>query len=304
MLSSRTIQYNLMAVFACLLWSSAFVAGKQALEYQAPLNLAGSRFLLAGLLQIPFCGSVTAPFLMLRREFITVLLVSLFHTVYLYSTFFIGLAWVRGAEGAMVIGAGPLASALVAHVMMHDDRIQKRTLFSILLGMAGIAFVTLSSSPWNPEGFKEFCGLLLLLSGAFVSAVGNVVVAKRKGRLHPVALNSAQMLLGGIILLLLALPFNGPPETHLPISYYSNLLWLATISATAFAIWFFLLSRIKVSRLNLWKFLIPFSGSIIAWLFIPGEHPTLPSLIGMLLIVTGIIIGQTGSNRSTAEAKP
>ncbi|MDZ8119674.1 DMT family transporter [Pontiella agarivorans] len=303
MLRSRTIQYNLMAIFACLLWSSAFVAGKQALEHQPPLPLAGSRFLLAGLLQIPFCGSVTAPFLLLRREFVTVLLVSLFHTVYLYSTFFIGLAWVRGAEGAMMIGVGPLASALVAHMMMRDDRIQQRTLFSIILGMTGVAFVALSSNPWNPEGLKEFCGLLLLLSGAFVSAVGNVLVAKRKGGLHPIALNSAQMLLGGIILLLIALPFNGLPETDLPAGYYGNLLWLAMISATAFAIWFFLLSRIKVSRLNLWKFLIPLCGSVIAWLFIPGEHPTLPSLIGMLLIVIGIIIGQSGKYEPVTSPK-
>lgn len=291
---SRTIQYNLMAIFACLLWSSAFVAGKKALEHQDPLNLAGTRFLLAGLLQIPFCGSLIAPFRMLRKEFTTVLIVSLIHTVYLYSTFFIGLLWVRGAEGAMVIGVGPLASALVAHLLMHDDKMKPRTMISILLGMTGIAFVTLSSNPWNPEGLKEFFGLLLLLSGAFVSAVGNVLVAKRKGGLHPVALNSAQMLLGGVILLLIALPFEGLPKINLPMEYYGNLLWLATISATAFAIWFFLLSRIKVSKLNLWKFLIPLSGSVIAWLFIPSEHPTLPSLIGMVLIVTGIIIGQTG----------
>ncbi|WP_372796245.1 DMT family transporter [Pontiella sp.] len=295
---AQSIRNNLLAVLACLLWSSAFVAGKKALEYQDPLNLAGTRFILAGLMQIPLCGSLVAPFRMLRQEFPTVLLVSFFHTVYLYATFFIGLNWVRGAEGAMVIGVGPLASALVAHLLMHDDKLKGRTLFGIVLGMTGVAFVTLASNPWNPEGLKEFFGLMLLLSGAFVSAVGNVVVAKRKGGLHPVALNSAQMLLGGFILLLLAFPFEGLPGMALPGVYYGNLLWLSTISATAFAIWFYLLSRIRVSQLNLWKFLIPLCGSVIAWIFIPGEHPTWPSLAGMLLIVSGIVVGQTGAKKS------
>ncbi len=295
---AQSIRNNLLAVLACLLWSSAFVAGKKALEYQDPLNLAGTRFILAGLMQIPLCGSLMAPFRMLRQEFPTVLLVSFFHTVYLYATFFIGLNWVRGAEGAMVIGVGPLASALVAHLLMHDDKLKGRTLFGIVLGMTGVAFVTLASNPWNPEGLKEFFGLMLLLSGAFVSAVGNVVVAKRKGGLHPVALNSAQMLLGGLILLLLAFPFEGLPDMALPGVYYGNLLWLSTISATAFAIWFYLLSRIRVSQLNLWKFLIPLCGSVIAWIFIPGEHPTWPSLAGMLLIVSGIVVGQTGAKKS------
>jgi drug/metabolite transporter (DMT)-like permease len=294
---SKSIRYSLMAVFACLLWSSAFVAGKQALEYQTPLNLAGTRFLLAGLLQIPLCGGLLAPLRMIKKEFLTVLLVSLFHTVYLYATFFIGLSWVRGAEGAMMIGIGPLASALMAHVLMKDDKMQKRLLIGILLGMSGVVLVSLASNPWNPDGLKEFFGLMLLLSGAFVSAIGNIVVAKRKGGLHPIALNSAQMLLGGVVLLLIALPFEGLPELHLPAAYYGNLLWLSTISATAFSIWFFLLSRVKVSRLNLWKFLIPLCGSMLAWLFIPGESPTWPSLVGMALIVIGIVVGQTGPKR-------
>lgn len=295
---TKSMRYSLMAVLACLLWSSAFVAGKHALEYQKPLNLAGTRFLLAGLLQIPLCGSLLAPFRLLKTDFKTVLWVSLFHTVYLYASFFIGLSWVRGAEGAIMIGVGPLTSALVAHLLMKDDKMQKRTLISILIGMSGVVLISLASNPWNPGGLKEFCGLMLLLSGAFVSAIGNVVVAKRKGGLNPIALNSMQMLLGGAILLLLALPVEGPPLFQLPLVYYGNLLWLASISAIAFAIWFFLLGKIKVSRLNLWKFLIPLCGATLSWIFLPDESPTLPSLLGMILIVAGITIGQTGQRTS------
>ncbi|MDH3982050.1 MAG: DMT family transporter [Kiritimatiellaceae bacterium] len=298
----KSIQYSLMAVFACLLWSTAFVTAKHALEYQTPLNLAGLRFVLAGLIQIPLCGSLLAPFRMLKKEFGTVLLVSLFHTIYLYATFFIGLNWVRGAEGAIMIGIGPLASVLMAHLFMHDDKMQRRTLTSILFGIGGVALISLASKPWNPIGLKEFFGLMLLLSGAFVSAIGNIVVAKRKGGLHPVTLNSAQMLLGGIVLLLIALPFEGVPSMKLPGSYYGALLWLAIISATAFAIWFHLLSKLKVSKLNLWKFLIPLNGATLSWILLPGESPTLPSLIGMLLIVAGIIIGQTGKKSTPGNA--
>ena len=286
------MRYNALAILACLLWSSSFVTVKHALEYQDPLSLAGLRFVLAGLLQLPFCGSLLAPFKMIRAEFRTVLLVSLFHTIYLSGTFFIGMQWVRGAEGAIMIGGGPLASALMAHVLMRDDKMQRRTVLSILFGMAGIVFISLSSKPWNPVGLKEFLGLMLLLSGAFVSAIGNIVVAKRKGGLNPITLNSAQMLLGGPILLLIAFPFEGLPAFNLPPVFYAQLFWLAFISATAFAIWFHLLSKIKVSKLNLWKFLIPLSGAALSWLILPDESPTLPSLAGMTLIIVGIVIGQ------------
>ncbi len=229
---------------------------------------------------------------MVRKEFGTVLLVSLFHTIYLYGTFFIGMQWVRGAEAAIMIGVGPLASVLMAHLLMHDDKMQRRTLAGIGFGMGGIVLISLAAKPWNPVGLKEFFGLMLLLSGAVVSAIGNVVVAKRKGGLNPIVLNSAQMLIGGPVLLLIALPFEGIPNLALPLEFYGQLLWLAIISATAFAIWFHLLSKTKVSTLNLWKFIIPLSGAILSWVFIPDESPTLPAIGGMALIITGLVIGQ------------
>ncbi|WP_168433169.1 DMT family transporter [Pontiella sulfatireligans] len=295
MFLTKTIRYNLLAILACLLWSSSFVTTKHALDYQTPLTLAGLRFVLAGLIQIPLCGHLLAPLRMLRKEFFTVLLVSIFHTIFLYGTFFIGMTWVGGAEGAIMIGVGPLSSALMAHLFMHDDKMQRRTLVSIGFGMAGVVLISLASKPWSPVGLKEFFGLMLLLSGAVVSALGNVVVAKRKGGLHPIALNSAQMLLGGVVLLLIAFPFEGAANFALPPAFYGQLMWLAVISATAFAIWFHLLSKIKVSKLNLWKFLIPLSGATLSWLLLPDESPTLPSLAGMALIVAGIVIGQRES---------
>ena len=289
---SLTTRHTLMAVFACVLWSSAFVSGKAALEHQTPLNLAGTRFLLAGLMQIPLCGSVLAPFRLWRAEFKTVLIVSLFHTVYLYSTFFIGLNLAPGAEGAIMIGVGPLASALMAHVLTHDDKMQRQTMAGILLGMVGVVMISLARKPWSPVGHKEFVGLMLLLSGAFISGIGNVVVAKRKGGLHPIALNSAQMMLGGVVLLALAFPFEGAPRLALPATYYGHLFWLATISSPAFAIWFYLLGKIKVSKLNLWKFLVPVVGATLSWIFLPGESPTAASLVGMVFIAAGIVVGQ------------
>jgi drug/metabolite transporter (DMT)-like permease len=182
----------------------------------------------------------------------------------------------------------------MAHILMHDDKLQRRTLFSIGLGMSGIALISLATKPWNPVGLKEFFGLMLLLSGAFVSAIGNIVVAKRKQGLNPITLNSAQMLLGGSILLLIALPFESLPQLDQPPAFWGQLLWLAIISAAAFSIWFHLLDKIKVSKLNLWKFIIPLSGATLSWIILPSESPTLPALIGMALIITGLFIGQRG----------
>lgn len=291
MIFSTSNKYNALAIVACLLWSSSFVTVKYALDYESPLTLAGLRFVLAGLIQIPLCGGLLAPFLMIRQHFKIVLWVSLFHTIYLYGTFFIGMQWVPGAEAAIVIGGGPLASALMAHLLMKNDKMQRGTLIGIAFGISGVILISLASKPWNPVGSKEFLGLMLLLSGSIVSAIGNIVVAKKKGGLNPITLNSAQMLLGGPILLLIAWPIEGPIHFEQPLGFYAALLWLAIISATAFSIWFYLLPKMKVSKLNLWKFIIPLSGAFLSWILLPDESPTLSSMVGIGLIITGIIIG-------------
>lgn len=291
-MKDQSVMYHFLAIVACLLWSSAFVAAKYAIEYLPPLWLAGIRFVLAGLLLIPLCKGWRKPFKLIREHFGMVFAVGFFHTIYLYAVFFYAMTMVRGAQAAIMIGAGPLVSAVVAHLLMKDDRLTPRTMMSLCCGLGGIVLLSLSAEPWSPVGRQEFWGLLLLLSGCVVSAVGNVTVAKLKQEVSAIVLCSAQMMVGGMALLIAGFFVNGAVPWPTGFSFYLALLWLAIISATGFSIWFFLLKRIRVSRLNLWKFIIPLSGAILSWVFIPGEAPSWMSVAGMLCIVAGVILGQ------------
>ncbi|QHI68567.1 DMT family transporter [Tichowtungia aerotolerans] len=290
MIHNTSIRTNVLAAVACLLWATPFVFVKITLEHLPPLTIAGLRFLLAGLIQLPFCRK--SPFHLLKTAPKTVVLVSLFQTILLYAGFFYALTLVRGAQAAIIVGSGPLISAVAAHLTMHDDKLNRRTLQSIALGGAGLIIISLASKPWNPVGIREFSGMLILFGSSVVSAAGNIVVAKKRGALSAIELNSMQMLLGGAVLLIWALPFEGVPNLILPIRFYGALLWLAFVSAAGFGIWFHLLSREKVSKLNIWKFLVPLAGATLSWILIPGEHPDLPTLAGMVLIIFGIIHSQ------------
>lgn len=285
-----SIQNNALAALACLLWATPFVFVKITLEHLPPLTVAGLRFLLAGLIQIPFCKR--SPLRLLQTETKTVILVSLFQTILLYAGFFYALTLVRGAQAAIVIGSGPLISAIAAHFTMHDDKLSRRTLQSIAFGIGGIIIISLATKPWEPVGLRELAGIGILLTGSVVSAAGNIVIAKKRGSLPAIELNCIQMLLGGLVLFLIALPIDGVPDLNLPLRFYGSLSWIAIVSAAAFALWFHLLSREKVSTLNIWKFLIPLAGATLSWILIPGESPDLATLAGMGLIILGIIHSQ------------
>ena len=300
-MKSQSLKNNLLAITACLLWSTAFVGVKVGLRYMPPLTLAGMRFILAGLLLLPFSGGLKHLANAAIHNYRTVLVVSLFQSILLYGTFFIAMQFVDGAVAAIVIGSSPMISALVAHVMMHDDKLTARNVFAISLGISGIVIVTLSCKPWAPVGLREFGGILLLLLGSVISGIGNVFVAKKKNAIHPVALNCSQIFIGGIVLLSAGLYLEGLPNMAQPLTFYKALLWLAALSAVGFSIWFHLLTRIKVSKLNIWKFLIPVFGAATSWWLLPDESPTLWAIIGLLFVTAGITVAYARRPQSGAR---
>ena len=72
-----------LAIIACLLWSSAFAGIKIGLRYTTPLQFAGIRFMLAGLLILPFCGDLSVYLRDVIAHHRTVALVSFFQTTLL-----------------------------------------------------------------------------------------------------------------------------------------------------------------------------------------------------------------------------
>ena len=283
-----------LAILACLLWSTAFAGIKIGLRYTDPFCFAGVRFMLAGLLLVPFWWRQNRDKArMIRENLKLILVVSFFQTFLLYALFYFGITLVSGAVTAIIVGASPLVAALLAHYCMGNDTLTPAKIASLSLGMAGVAVLCLSREPWSsPAGLKELGGIILLLLSTVSSIYGNILVAREKGSMEPVMLNSIQIFLGGLLLFLLSLPLEGLPRRILPLEYYAVLLWLASLSAIAFSLWFVLLRRpgIRVSEVNIWKFIIPVFGAALSWLLLPDESPTASAVTGMVCIALSIIL--------------
>jgi len=283
-----------LAIFACLLWSTAFVGVKIGLRYSTPFSFAGIRFMLAGLLLVPFWWKKGQGFHVIRKNIKVILWVAFFQTFVTYGLFYLSMTMVSGALAAIMIGASPLTVAVVAHYLMADDSLTLPKSISLCIGMAGIVLLSVSRLPWaSPGGLVEFAGIVLLFLSTLSSALGNVLVAAEKSDLDPVLFNSLQIFLGGFCLFLISCIVEGGPGEILgyPIEYFLALFWLSFVSAAAFSLWFILLQgpELKVSSLNLWKFIIPVCGAGLSWLLLPDESPRLVPVIGMLCITAAII---------------
>ena len=287
---NQPAKYIALAIFACLLWSTAFVGVKIGLQYAQPFGFAGIRFMISGLIMLPFTGGIHRYFSIIQKNFCWILTLALIQTFAAYALFYFGMTLVPGALAAIVIGASPLIFALVAHMLMHDDKITPLKLASMLIGFTGVVIIGVSRQPWESTGLPEFIGVFILLGGSTAGALGNILVAKDRERIPPLVLNSAQLFIGGFFLLLLSLLFEGSPLKSYPMEYYMALIYLSILSAVAFSIWFYLLKKpgVKVSSLNLWKFIIPVFGAAIVWIILPDEQPEPAAIIGMIFIALSI----------------
>lgn len=298
-----------LAIVACLLWSTAFVGIKTGLEYSTPLQFAGIRFFLSGLILLPLIRSWRTWIEVLLKHPKVVLKIAFFQTFVLYTFFYQGVNLVQGATAAIVIGSQPLFTAIVAHLAMKNDRLSGKKFRTIGLGITGIVLIALEKGAQGEsgDGWQQLMGITLLVLANFASGYGNVLVSRQgKSTIPRVALNSLQLSLGGLSLFLVSLfiePYNG---FHFPSIYYVALLWLSFLSAAAFTIWFLLLQRpgVKVSDLNIWKFIIPVFGAILSWLLIPGENPSWIQLGGMLLIVVSMLLFNWQNRKKSSAYAP
>ncbi|MBN1926530.1 MAG: DMT family transporter [Prolixibacteraceae bacterium] len=281
-----------LAIIACLLWSTAFAGVKIGLKYMSPLQFAGIRFFISGILLMFVFGKYKVYFKIIIEHWRFVLWIAFLQTVLMYSLFYTGINMVPGALGAMVIGSGPLFAAIVAHFAFNDDKMNIKTTASILLGIAGIVIINIGRQTKGIAGVKELLGVFILIGNNLVSGWYNVVVMKSKRDIPSLVLSSSSLGIGGVILILISIPVEGIHLQRFPAEFYVSLGWLSFLSAAAFAIWFALLKRpgVKISHLNTWKFIIPVFGAVLSWVLLKGESPDFYSLLGMFVVAIAMLV--------------
>jgi len=295
-------QTTFLAIIACLLWSSAFVGVKIGLKYHSPIQFAGIRFALAGLMILPVIHNFRKFRKEVKENFVYVCLIAFLQVILQYSFFYLGVNLVPASISAMIVGSSPLFVALMAHFFVPGDRMDWIKSGSIFLGILGVVVITLCRKSLPSGSEIAISGVVFLLLNNLASGITNVVVARKRHTISPMVLTSASLFIGGAVMLIVSIPFEGIPPKAFPSEYFLALAWLSFLSAAAISIWNTLLRRptVKVSKLNIWKFLIPVLGAILSWIILPNESPDRISVSGMILIGFSLVI----LYRSTWQRKP
>lgn len=282
----------LWAIVACLLWSTAYASIKLGLIYDTPLHFAGLRFIISGLMIFPFTVKPLSYFNMIRMHWRVVMWVTILQTLVNYTLFYMGLDLVPGALGAVIVGSQPLVTAVVAAIMNKEDKLTRKKIVTIIFGITGVILISAGRQALKLGTAAELLGVLFILVANIATATSNVVVSLKSKGINPFVLSSFSLFTGGIILFLFSIPLEGNPHFSFPLKYWLILSWLSFMAAFAFSLWYKLLQRpgVKVSELNLWKFIVPVVGAVLSWILVPGENPEWLTISGMIIITSSLVM--------------
>ena len=283
------------ALLCCALWGSATPFIKIGYELILPkkdvastILFAGTRFMLAGLLTILIYSIARKRFLYPKKENISkVVIISCFQTVIQYIFFYIGLANTTGVKGTIISGSSAFFAILIASLFFKQEQLTAKKIFACVVGFAGVILINLNGLDFN----MNFFGDGFVLFSAISYAVSSVLMKRYSKDEDPVILSGYQFALGGFFMFIVGVAAGGHINLE-SIAAIGVLIYLALLSAVAYALWGILLKYNPVSRVTIFSFMIPVFGVLLSGLMLNEESNVSIAniLITLVLICVGIII--------------
>jgi drug/metabolite transporter (DMT)-like permease len=282
--SSLRIWTNLWIVY--IVWGSTYLAISLMVETMPPLLSAGVRFIVVGLVLLPFLAfkrglSALRP---TRSQ--------------LLSAGFVGLM-LPGANAVISVAEvdvpSGLAALLVASIPLWvillrvaaRDQVTARSLAAVLLGFAGVALVV------KPEGGASIIGPLACIGAALMWAVGSFASPRIDLPRDPVASVAWQSLLGGIAVFAAGLVAGEAGDVHPGHWSARSLLGLAYLitfgSLLAYSAYAWLLQNAPISKVSTYAYVNPVVAIALGFL-INDESISTMALIGAAVIVASVAL--------------
>lgn len=287
-----------LAVITNLLWGSApaFIKTGYAMfqvgasDTASQILFAGCRFFLAGILAVLLGSLLNGGWLLPRKSSVSkILVLALFQTIVQYVFFYIGCANAAGYKVSIATSTNCFFSILISALIFRQEKLSVRKMLGCVLGFAGVVLVNISSASslsldmsFTGEGFIILSTVSFSLSAALSKEYSKTE--------NPVMLCGYQFILGGAVMIIVALLMGG--RLVFPgIKGLFLILYLAFVSAAAFSINSTQMKYNPVSRISVFTFLNPVFGVILSILMLREGWQAfeLRGVAALMLVCLGVL---------------
>ena len=277
---------------ACLLlgliWSTSFLWIKIALDDIGPYALVALRVLF-GLLTAG--GAALVARVEWPRDRATWTTFAILGVTSVAVPFFL-ITWaeqfIDSAIASILNATAPLFTILIAHYLLHDDKMNLPKILGLLTGFAGV--VILLSEDLTVGAHNSVIGQAAVVVASMFYAGSTVYARKNTGHVAGLVRGAAPFFSANLAMWIAA-PALGRPFTlpQFPITWFA-LLWLGALgSGLALILWYYLLHEIGPTRTISVTYIFPLGGVILGVIFLQ-EHLSWQLAIGALLIISGVLV--------------
>nr|WP_309504016.1 DMT family transporter [uncultured Roseovarius sp.] len=286
--ASLTPAAALMLLILAAVWGGSFFLAELALREVPPLTITLHRVVWA----VPFLGIVvwwqglTLP--RSPRVWGAYLVMGALNNALPFSLIFWGQTRIESGLASILNGTTAVFGAVVAGVLLADERLTPRKVIGALLGLAGVAIVMgpEALTGLDPRNVAQLAVIAAALSYSLASVWAKIHLSDQ-----PPQMNALGMLTGSAIIMVpIAICVDGVPQISLSGGTWAALLGMALVSTVvAYLLYFAILTRAGAANLMLVTLLIPPFAIALGTVFL---HESLgPSAIaGFAVIVLGILI--------------
>lgn len=287
----REQRLKLIIAFACVyvIWGSTYLAIRIAIETIPPFLMAGARFVVAGAILLAFARLRGAAWPS-ARDWKVAAIVGALMLVGGNG----GVVWaeqtVPSSLAALIVAAVPIVTVALEWLRKGGTRPGRATILGLVTGFAGVAILV---NPFATDAARvDPVGALALLAATVTWAAGSIY-GKGRGTRNPVMGSGANMLMGGIGLLLAGLLVGEVPHLHLAaISGRSAvaLVYLVLIGAVVgFTAFFYVMQNTTPARATTYAYVNPVVALILGWAIL--DEPLTPRiLLATVVIISGVVM--------------
>lgn len=287
--------FYLLFALNVLIWGSSWASVKYLLESfyfefgsNNPFQIAGMRYILAGLLILPIALRQIRKNPLNKVEFKSVLYFGFYLIAFSNAMVFWSQLHLPSSLCSIIFSLYPVMILILSIFFIQEEKPDVLKILGTLVSFVGI--IVLFFDPVILRQKISSLAFFTMVFSVFFAALPSVLIRKNSIQMNVFVLNSLGMLLGGFVLLIAALFIESPLRLPASPKFWLVLLYLAVFASCYTLIAFFwLMKYVRLSKLSLSAYLTPLVSLAIGVLFYQ-EILNIQSYAGMLLIFTGIFL--------------
>jgi drug/metabolite transporter (DMT)-like permease len=301
-LPTRPATWKLLLAFGIIyfVWGSTFLAIRVGVREVPPFLLAGIRFFLAGAILYAWMRATGTPSPS-GREWRAASAVAVLIFVFDYGLLFWAEKRVPSGLAAVMMATIPVFMVLSEILFLGTQRLTVRLTLALLIGIGGVA-VLVSRTLSFGEVPVDTAGAIALVVAAINWSIGSALTRKLPLPASKPMSSAAQMLLGGVFLILASASlgeFRGFHPQAVSRSAWIALAYLIFAgSIVAYTAYIWLIHHESPTRVGTYAYVNPVVAVALGY-FLGGESVGPRTLLGTLLVLASVIVITTTPAKRT-----